>query len=751
MQTSSRWSGPPVREVVWEAVLYFTGGDVNVEFAIKDIKAIILRKYPDFNVRTIGSQIRAGCVNSTSRHHHSADIDRYWKVELGVYRLYESNQQTDLDKISEKIKEISKVSGTGDYIYRGEPACHKKPPYNGNVNSGLYRQYLNLGIEHFNVAAVQQEILKQARGYAPHKMDDFEILATLQHFGDKTNLIDFTTDYLIALFFACDGDPEKPGRVILFQRRPEGDPKPYEVIPAPRTIPRADVQKSIFVQAPKGFVEVDKFVCIPKGLKRSILNYLRKHHDISTKTIYNDLHGFIETRRLHRSAYEAFHKGVTSQDRADSAKTVAERQEGYNNAITHYTEAIDLNPENVGAYNNRGIVYCSIGDFEASIEDFNRAIDLSPEDARVYNNRGSAYFGKSDFEAAIVDFNKAIELDPEYTEAYNNRGNAYRDTGDFEAAIADFNKAIELDPEYTEAYNNRGVAYRDTGDFGAAIEDYNKAMDLDPEDAGVYNNRGNAYRDTGDFGAAVENYNKAIELDPEYAGVYNNRGFAYRGIGDFGAAIEDYNKSIDLDPENAGVYNNRGIAYRGIGDFEASIEDFNKAIDLNPEDASVYNDRGNTYFVKSDFESAIEDFNKAIDLAPENALIYSNRGSAYRGIGDFEAAIADYSKSIDLDPENAGVYNNRGIAYSDIGDFEAAVADFKKAIELAPKNAAAYCDRGKARLHLKEWQRAKADLTTAKNMGYDIIASFQNDYESVEDFETKNKVKVPEDIAALLQ
>ena len=36
---------------------------------------------------------------------------------------------------------------------------------------------------------------------------DFEILTELQHYGGKTNLIDFTTDYLIALFFACDGSP----------------------------------------------------------------------------------------------------------------------------------------------------------------------------------------------------------------------------------------------------------------------------------------------------------------------------------------------------------------------------------------------------------------------------------------------------------------------------------------------------------------------------------------------------------------
>lgn len=35
-------------------------------------------------------------------------------------------------------------------------------------------------------------------------------------------------------------------------------------------------------------------------------------------------------------------------------------------------------------------------------------------------------------------------------------------------------------------------------------------------------------------------------------------------------------------------------------------------------------------------------------------------------------------------------------------------------------------------------------------MGYDIIASFHNAYESIEDFEQKTDIQLPTDIAALL-
>ena len=111
-----------------------------------------------------------------------------------------ANQQDDLDNVLEKIDEIVKKSATGDYIYRGETSHHQGKPYYGKVSSGLYRAYPDIEAEHFDIETVQKEILREAREYGFQKMEALELTATLQHYGDKTNLIDFTTDCLVALF-----------------------------------------------------------------------------------------------------------------------------------------------------------------------------------------------------------------------------------------------------------------------------------------------------------------------------------------------------------------------------------------------------------------------------------------------------------------------------------------------------------------------------------------------------------------------
>ena len=110
-----------------------------------------------------------------------------------------------------------------------------------------------------------------------------------------------------------------------------------------------------------------------------------------------------------------------------------------------------------------------------------------------------------------------------------------------------------------------------------------------------------------------------------------------------------------------------------------------------------------------------------------------------------------YTTSLTFNPKIVENYIKRGTAYNYIGKHTKAIGDYTAALKLKPNYANAYYKRGLVWLHLKEWKRAGVDLMAAKDKGVDIVALFRNDYENVEDFEAKNEVKVPEDIAALLR
>ena len=236
-----------------------------------------------------------------------------------------SNQsKTSNDKprtVQNIIDKIERKSKGGGYIYRGERKCNPK------VSSKLYRDF-DLEDAGFDIERVQEEMLAAAKrhtGDRPHDFrvdataplnmlgvfteaeSDFEILTEIQHYGGKTNLIDFTTDYFIALFFACNGRYNEDGRVIL--QKTDAIKKMIKHPRNPRH--RVIAQKSVFIRPPRGFIEPHEndIVIIPANLKEPLLKHLRDYHGISTEVIYNDLHGFIKNQDAHGDAYTYFYRG----------------------------------------------------------------------------------------------------------------------------------------------------------------------------------------------------------------------------------------------------------------------------------------------------------------------------------------------------------------------------------------------------------------------------------------------------------
>ena len=386
--------------------------------------------------------------------------------------------ENELSQIKEKINEIEEKSADGGYIFRGERKTYKEHPYYGKVSSSLWREYRSKDLD---IERVQQEILKSAKkhigqlpnDYRPSRSRfnkiflkdmneavDFEILTELQHYGGKTNLIDFSTDYLIALFFACDGHHDKEGRIIMQKTKEIEDIIWYPQNPRHRVV----AQKSIFIRHPKGFIEPseEETVTIPKDLKQPFLEYLQKYHDISTETIYNDLQGFIRNQNVHVNANIHFFRGFACQNRADEATITEVKQQEYENAIMHYTEAIISKPDFTAAYNNRGNVYSRIGKFQNAIEDFNKAIEIQPDGDYAYYNRGVTYGHIGDYNRAIEDYDKAIEIQPDLAEPYCNRGEALLHLNEMEKAKADLITAKEMGVDIVAAFRND---YESVADF----------------------------------------------------------------------------------------------------------------------------------------------------------------------------------------------------------------------------------------------------------------------------------------------
>ena len=494
------------------------------------------------------------------------------------------------DSVEKFLNRILTACEGKRYLFRGTTKILEGED---KVDSSLYRWTKDKVVFHekYRPFNIEEEILKKAKRHFADSASNIEILTNLQHFQGKTNLIDFSHSLYIALFFACDEEHHKdPGELILLDSANvvkksdvvyaelQSSSAPFSIDPANTQFSqkRVTFQNSVFVYPPSGYINKDLCIFreVPANLKQSILDHLRKIHNIHTDTIYNDLIGFIANEKNYETSAVLFHQGFASHNKGK-----------YKEAIEKYDEAIELNPVFAEAYNNRGLAKGDLKQYQEAIADYEKAIELDPNDADAYNNRGIAKNNLGQPQEAIADYNKAIELNPNYAETYNNRGIAKSNLEQHQEAISDFNKAIELNPNYAEIYTNRGFVKNKLRQHQEAIADYNKAIELDPNDVKAYNSRAILKNELGEHEEAMADCDKAIELELNYAKAYCNRGIAKFKSKKHQEAMIDFNKAIELDPNDAMAYDNRGVANKALGRTQQADEDFKMAAKLKSDEA----------------------------------------------------------------------------------------------------------------------------------------------------------------------
>lgn len=139
----------------------------------------------------------------------------------------------------------------------------------------------------------------------------------------------------------------------------------------------------------------------------------------------------------------------------------------YNRALSQADQTSSLSIAEI--YNDRGLINLELQNIPAALIDFSLAIRHNPENYGAYFNRGCVCSRNGYFHKAIEDFTDAIELKSNDANAYVNRGVAYYHLGDGEAAI----KNLQIGAAYF-AKQGQQLAFEQTLDLIDSFEQVSK-------------------------------------------------------------------------------------------------------------------------------------------------------------------------------------------------------------------------------------------------------------------------------------
>jgi Tfp pilus assembly protein PilF len=153
----------------------------------------------------------------------------------------------------------------------------------------------------------------------------------------------------------------------------------------------------------------------------------------------------------------------------------------YKNLETLWLDTLKKNPSCWMAHTNLGMVYASKGRYDQAISHYRRAIQINPDNAEAYNDFGIALESRGKLVEALEYYRKAVEIEPEYANAYFNLGNVMASLGRLDDAIKHFNSAIEIVPDHCYAHNSLGLALKIQGKTDESLNHFRKALDKRPD------------------------------------------------------------------------------------------------------------------------------------------------------------------------------------------------------------------------------------------------------------------------------
>ncbi len=392
--------------------------------------------------------------------------------------------------------------------------------------------------------------------------------------------------------------------------------------------------------------------------------------------------------------------------------------EDWKNAITAYTKAMLIKPDDAHLFGRRGHIHQLAGNCQAALADFNQAIELAPFEHRYYAQRGHIYAAIGAWPQVEQNLTTAHELAPREPTHLLYRATSRVEQGLLEKASEDFYQTLLLDPYSGNAHGNLSWIYHQSQCYDASrvIEHASRAIELMPDDVGSRIRRSLVYAAENKLALALEDCDILIQAHPELASAHGARGRVLQLEGEFDEAIAACTRAIDLGLEAALVFLARGISYASTNRAELAVADCETALALEPNNALACQLRGTLSMQNGELDSALQAFRKASELAPEWTEPRAHLAWLYRLKDDPQSAVDEQSILVSQQPKNAAHYVNRAYAYAQLHDYEKAKCDLDLACQLDPANEQGFYVRGQFWMQRQEYDLALHDFNRVLSM-----------------------------------
>jgi len=337
--------------------------------------------------------------------------------------------------------------------------------------------------------------------------------------------------------------------------------------------------------------------------------------------------------------------------------------------------------------------------YRDALSKYSEAIDLCPQCVSFYGNRSACYLMLGQPRQALEDAKTSTTLDPEFTKGWTRVARCCVLLGDTVSAKQALTKLGELGEENCSEQRNIDLVERMVSDSQQAYQakDYRKSLWC---------------------------LDKALEVATHSNTIKTSRAECLAFLGRYTEASEAANSVLQFDNMNADAIYVRGLCLYYEDNVDRAFSHFTQVLRFAPDHLKakeIYKkakslktkkEEGNAAFKAGNLEEAYKLYSDALLIDPcnrtTNAKLYFNRATVASKLKKTAESISDCDKALELDPNYTKALLRRAKSYMEMEQYEEAVRDYEKVLK---------ADRGNME-YRQLLQEAKLELKKSKRKDY---------------------------------
>lgn len=308
-------------------------------------------------------------------------------------------------------------------------------------------------------------------------------------------------------------------------------------------------------------------------------------------------------------------------------------------AIPVLREIVSLDPKNLNAQANLGVLLYFQNDYAGAIPEMRNALQLQPNLPRIRALLGIAEKRTGDLANAQSDLEQAF-LNLDDPKILKQAG---LELVELDVAASRFAKALAVTAKLEEVDPQDPQILFATYEIAAQMKDQSLLgmLLVAPDSAEMNMMMGSELARQGDHDEAIAKYREAVRLNPHMPGVHFELAEQLRAAADpkLNALAEgEYRAAVRENRFDEKSWCHLGEVLAEKGDFKAAQEAYNKALALQPGDATAKTDLAIALISMNQTQEALPLLESAVKDDPTNIIAHYRLSGLYRRAGRIEDA-----------------------------------------------------------------------------------------------------------------